>query len=306
MQIALIFPGQGTQKAGMGKEFYDSNPAAKAVFDKAESVLQNGLLDVMFNGLAEKLTLTAFCQPAILTHSVAALTALKAHPKFKNVEVKFTAGLSLGEYSALAASGALTLEDALRLVKQRAAFMEEATKLEKGAMAAIIGFDKEKLKAICAQTGAQIANFNSHEQIVITGHSQKVAAACELIKAQGAKAVIPLEVSGAFHSTLMQPAAEKFAVILKNALIHPPKIPIISNVSGLPQSNPQEIRQNMEKQIVSSVQWVSSVEYISKQGIKDFIEIGPGKVLKGLLRKINPDLKVYYIETPADIENLPF
>ncbi|MDZ4241841.1 MAG: ACP S-malonyltransferase, partial [Candidatus Omnitrophota bacterium] len=187
----------------MGKEFYDSSSPAREVFDRADQVLKNGLRDVIFNGPAEKLTATAYCQPGIFTFSMAALKALEAHPKYKNYTVKFTAGLSLGEYSALAAAGNLSFEDTLRLVERRSALMEEATKMNKGSMAAIIGFDKDKLVEICQKTGAEVANFNSPKQIVITGHAAKVEEACKLIKEAGAKTVIPLDVSGAFHSSLM-------------------------------------------------------------------------------------------------------
>jgi len=167
--IALIFPGQGAQKVGMGLEFYKNSPEAKAIFDQADKICANGLTQVMFEGPEEKLTSTAYCQPAIFTMSAAGLKAFEAHPKYKGFFVKFTAGLSLGEYSALFASGALGFADTLRLVQQRAAFMEKATKENQGAMAAVIGFDKDKLVEICRRTGTQIANFNSHEQIVITG-----------------------------------------------------------------------------------------------------------------------------------------
>src|SRR5580698_1338436 len=214
--IALIFPGQGAQKVGMGLEFFQNSPEAKIIFQQADDICANNLTKVMFEGPEEKLTSTAYCQPAILTMSVAALKAFEAHPKYKNYSVKFTAGLSLGEYSALAAAGVMNFADTLTLVQKRAAFMEEATKENQGGMAAVIGFDKDKLVEICRQTGAQIANFNSHEQIVITGHKAKVDAAIEAIKAAGGQKVIPLTVSGAFHSSLMASAASKFAVSLKD------------------------------------------------------------------------------------------
>ena len=307
MQIALIFPGQGAQKVGMGKEFYDSCPQARAVFDEADQILKNNLSKVIFEGPQEKLTSTAFCQPAILTFSIAALKAFQAHPKFQNVQVKYSAGLSLGEYSALVASGALSFADALRLVERRSFFMEEATQKFSGAMAAIIGFDRNRLQEICAQTGAQVANYNSPEQIVITGHREKVEAASRMIKEEGAKTVIPLEVSGAFHSSLMQPASNQFQKELQNFKVKDCLyIPVISNVTALPQTSDAEIRQNLGKQIVSSVRWDESIGYISGKGIINFLEVGPGKVLKGLLRKINPELKVFNIERPTDIESLAF
>lgn len=303
--VALIFPGQGAQKVGMGKEFYDASPEARKIFDQAESIIGSGFKQIIFEGPQEKLTSTAYCQPAILTMSVAALKAFEAHPKFKNVNVRFAAGLSLGEYSALAAGGVLSFEETLKLVMKRAAFMEEATKEAKGAMAAVIGFDASKLKGICGQTGAQVANFNSKEQIVITGDAEMVATACEAIKAAGGK-VIPLEVSGAFHSTLMKTAALEFKGVVAGSSPIPGDINVISNVNAQPHTIPTEIRKNLVAQITSSVQWVASVEYMMSHGVIDFIEIGPGKVLRGLIRKIDANARVVNIEKPADIDGLVF
>ncbi len=302
--VALIFPGQGAQKVGMGAEFYQTSPQAKAIFDEADTICANGLLKVVLEGPEETLITTAYCQPAILSTSIAILRSFQAHPKFRNISVKYTAGLSLGEYSALTASGSISFGDTLRLVQKRALFMEEATKEAKGTMAAVIGFDKAQLIEICQQTGAEVANFNSHEQIVITGHLDKVGAAIESIKAAGGQKVIPLSVSGAFHSTLMINAANRFAQVLKDVLITPTSIKVVTNVSALPQDNADTIRQNLVKQITASVQWVACVEYIIAQGVTEFIEIGPGKVLKGLIRRINSSVVVHNIEKPADIENL--
>lgn len=302
--IALIFPGQGAQKVGMGLEFYQSSPQAKAIFDQADEICANGLTKVMFEGSEEKLTSTAYCQPAILTMSVAALKAFEVHPKYKEYAIKFTAGLSLGEYSALAASGVMNFADILRLVQKRAAFMEEATKENQGAMAAVIGFDEGKLVEICRQTGAQIANFNSNEQIVITGHKLKVDAAIEAIKAAGGQKIIPLTVSGAFHSSLMNSAAAQFASSLKDIVIKSSSIPVLSNVDAKPHLEVLQIRANLAAQITSSVQWVKCVQYIASQGVTNFIEIGPSRVLKGLMRRIDPALSVFNIEKPQDIEGL--
>jgi [acyl-carrier-protein] S-malonyltransferase len=302
--VALIFPGQGAQKVGMGAEFFQTSPQAKAIFDEADSILKNGLTDVIFNGPQEKLTLTAYCQPAILSMSVAALKAFQSHPKFQSIDVKFTAGLSLGEYGALVASGALSFGVTLKLVERRSFFMEEATKLNHGKMAAIIGMQKDAVVKICQDTGAEVANFNSPEQIVITGHAKNVETACETFKAVGAKSVIPLDVSGAFHSTLMQAAADKFIAELPKVKLNTPAIPVISNVDAVASSDPATIQKNLGLQITSSVQWVASVEYMAAHGVQDFIEIGPGKVLKGLIRRINPALRVHNIEKPADIDAL--
>ena len=306
INAAFVFPGQGAQYVGMGKEFYETSPQAKSIFDEAGQILQNDFLDVVFNGPTEKLIATAYCQPGILTFSLAALSVFRAHPKFQNINVKFTAGLSLGEYSALAASGALSFADTIRLVERRGAFMEEATRLNAGKMAAVIGFDRDQLIGICKETGAEVANFNSPKQIVITGHAQNVEEACRRIKEAGAKTVIPLEVSGAFHSSLMRPAAEKFAVVLKDVKINVPSIPVVSNVDGKPSSDPEETRKKLAQQITSSVQWVNSIQYMAGQGVTDFIEIGPGRVLTGLIKRIDSNLKLHNIEKPEDVLNLPF
>jgi len=301
--VALIFPGQGAQKVGMGLEFYQSSPEAKAIFEQADKICANGLKQVIFEGPEEKLTSTAFCQPAIFTMSVAALEALKASPKFKNYSVKFTAGHSLGEYAALYAAGVMQFNEALVLVQKRALCMEEATKQNQGGMAAVIGFDKSKLAEICHQTGAEIANYNSNEQIVITGAATKVHAAIEAIKAAGGQRVIPLAVSGAFHSSLMGSAAAKFALALKTIHVQPELVPVLSNVTGEPHLT-DNIRTNLADQITHCVQWVKCVEYMAAQGITNFIEIGPAKVLKGLVRRIDPAINVFNIEKPQDIEVL--
>ena len=288
----------------MGLEFFQSSPEAKAVMSQADEICANGLTQVMFEGPEEKLTSTAYCQPAIFVMSVAALKVFEAHEKYKNISVKYTAGLSLGEYSALAASGAMNFADTLRLVQKRAAFMEEAAKENKGAMAAVIGFDRDKLVEICRQTGAQIANFNSHDQIVITGLQLKVDAAIEAIRLAGGQKIIPLAVSGAFHSSLMSSAASKFKESLKDIAISPSTIPVLSNVTGQPHGDAEAIRVNLARQITDSVQWVKCVEYIVSCGITNFIEIGPGRVLKGLIRRIDPAINVFNIEKPQDIEAL--
>ncbi|MBI5415961.1 MAG: ACP S-malonyltransferase [Candidatus Omnitrophica bacterium] len=303
-KVAFIFPGQGAQSVGMGREFYETSPQAKAVFDAADHLIA-GLKDVTFNGPPEKLTSTKYCQPAIFTFSVAALRALEAHPKFKNITPCFTCGLSLGEYSALTACGALSFEETLKLVERRSFYMEEATKLKQGAMAAVIGADRDKLLAICAQNGAEVANFNSPDQIVITGEAGKVAKASEAIQAAGAKRVIALDVSGAFHSNLMRPAAAKFEADLVKAALRPPRFPVLSNVDAKPETDPEKIRRNLALQITSSVQWVDSVRAVAAAGVTTFLEIGPGNVLKGLIRKIDPGLNVHNIRTPQDIESFP-
>ncbi len=287
----------------MGLEFFRSSPQAKAIFEQADKICANGLTKVMFEGPEEKLTSTAYCQPAIFTMSVAALEAFRVSPQFKNYSVKFTAGHSLGEYAALYAVGVMQFNEALGLVQQRALCMEEATRQDQGSMAAVIGFDRDKLVEICRQTGAQIANYNSNEQIVITGHKPKVDAAIEAIKAAGGQKIIPLAVSGAFHSSLMASASSKFALALKTIHVQTQLVPVLSNVTGEPHLT-DNIRTNLSDQITHSVQWVKCVEYIVSCGITNFIEIGPGRVLKGLIRRIDPAINVFNIEKPQDIEAL--
>jgi len=304
--IALIFPGQGAQKVGMGKEFYDSCPAARTVFEKANAVLGVDLMHIIFNGPEEKLTATAFCQPAIFTMSMAALAAFRASDKVNGVSVKYTAGLSLGEYGAMYAAGVLSFEDSLKLIQQRGAFMDEAAKASSGKMAAVIGFDKDKLVAICREAGAEVANFNAPDQIVITGRAEAVLKATELLTAAGCRKVIPLDVAGAFHSSLMRAAADKFTGVLSSAPLQVTDIKVIANVNGRPQETAEDIRGNLARQIHSSVQWVDSVTFMAAQGITDLVEIGPGRVLKGLIRKIDPALNVHNIQTPDDITALPF
>ena len=304
IKIALIFPGQGAQKVGMGKDLYDQSPEARTIFDAADRIIPS-LTKVIFEGPEEKLISTAYCQPAILTVSLSALEAFKAHPKFQNVSVQYAAGLSLGEYSALAAARVLSFEDTLKVVQKRSAFMEEAAKLAPGKMAAIIGFDQHKLNDICQETGAEVANFNSLEQIVITGYADKVLAASAKVQQEGGK-VIPLAVSGAFHSSLMKSAAEHFKEALKGVPFQKGKFSVVTNVDGKVYDDPDAVRQNLALQITSSVQWVESVRFMAHAGIKDFIEIGPGRVLKGLVRKIDSNLVVHNIQTPADIEALLF
>jgi [acyl-carrier-protein] S-malonyltransferase len=305
-KIALIFPGQGAQKVGMGKELYDQCPAAKAVFDQANNVLGESITQIIFEGPEEKLMSTAYCQPAIFTMSMAALAAFKASDKFANVSVAYTAGLSLGEYGAMCAAGVLSFEDSLKLIQKRAAFMEEAAKANPGKMAAVIGFDKDKLVEICKTAGCEVANFNAPDQIVITGTAPTVEKACQLLTEAGCKKVIALDVSGAFHSSLMRSAADKFAQVLISAPIKVTDIKVVANVHGKPQQTSQEIIENLPRQIYSSVQWVDSVKFMAVEGVTDMVEIGPGRVLKGLIRKIDPTLNVHNIQAPEDIAALPF
>ncbi|TAN63205.1 [acyl-carrier-protein] S-malonyltransferase [bacterium] len=301
--VAFLFPGQGSQYAGMGKDLYEAYPAARAVFDKADSIVGFSLSRLCFDGPLTELTRTQNCQPAVLTASIAALEALKAVINHQSPVASFAAGLSLGEYSALIACGVLSFEDGLRLVWKRAMLMEEAAKKHQGKMCAVLGLERSLVQEICRESQAEIANLNCPGQIVITGTALAVDKAKGLAEEKGAKRVLDLEVSGAFHSGLMREAAEEFRVFSQNTRLKDAAIPLVSNVTAGPLQNPLEIRENMVKQIYSPVRWEDSVRFIIGQGVKTFYEIGPGSVLKGLLRKIDPGAQVINIGKREEIDN---
>ena len=299
-KICYIFPGQGSQYAGMGKDLYDNSPEAKNIFDQAEKILPGlNLKKLCFEGPIEELTQTANSQVAILVTSIAALKALGPRPKGPGC----CAGLSLGEYSALVACGSLEFLDAVRLVRRRGELMEQAAKNNPGAMASIIGISAEVLREVCKETKAEIANLNSPGQIVISGKIESVQKTMALAEQKGAKKAILLNVSGPFHSSFMKEAAEEFRKELDKTKFSAPKIAIVSNVTADYEKTPEEIKGNLVKQLYSTVRWEESVIKISQGGCNTFFEIGPGKVLKGLLRRINPDLTVQNIETLKDINN---
>lgn len=303
-KTAFLFPGQGSQYVGMGKELYGSSPAAKEVFDKANDVLKFDIKKIIFEGPEEDLKSTINCQPAILIHSIAALRALEENKKTSEIKPVFTAGLSLGEYSALIAAGVFGFEDGVRLIRKRAEFMEEAAAKNPGKMAAIIGLERDQLKDICSQTGAEIANLNCPGQVVITGEKEKVDVAKEEALKLGARNAVDLQVSGAFHSSLMKEAGERLGQELSKIDISVPEVPVISNVTAKSQNEAEQIRNNLKDQVSSSVLWEDSIRRIAKEGIVSYLEIGPNKVLRGLQRRIDSSLKVMNIEKPQDIEAL--
>jgi [acyl-carrier-protein] S-malonyltransferase len=289
----------------MGKDLYEAFPESKALFDKADKVLGFSLTRLLFEGPQDELTQTANCQPAILTVSIAALEAFKL--RITNYELRtprFTAGLSLGEYSALVAAEALTFEDAVYLVRRRGEFMEEEARKIPGKMLSIIGLDLVKIKQISAETNTEIANINCPGQIVISGGAEEIERAKKQAEELGAKMALILEVSGAFHSSFMKEADLKLARELGKVKINTPRIPIICNVTGKLASSPAEIRENLIKQVASSVLWEDSMRFILSQGITKFFEFGPGKVLKSLMRRIDANAQVVNIEKKEDILNL--
>ena len=282
---AFVFPGQGSQFSGMGKDLYDSKPLAKELFDKANDILGFNITDIMFNGDSEALRQTKVTQPAVFLHSVVASMVADS------VKPQMVAGHSLGEYSALVACGALRFEDALVLVSKRAMAMQKACEMQEGTMAAVLGLDDEKVDEICKQITDGIvvaANFNCVGQVVISGTVEAVEQACVKMKEAGAKRALRLPVGGAFHSPLMQPAAEELKEAIMATSFSAPKCPIYQNVNAMPQTDPETIKQNLVAQLTAPVRWTQSVRNMIADGATEFTEFGPGDVLKGLIKKIDP------------------
>lgn len=301
VSFALLFPGQGAQSVGMGKELAAAFPAAKARFEEADSILGYSLSKLCWEGPAEELTRTEHCQPALYVTSMAALAVLEPLLPDKPAAA---AGLSLGEYTALAAAGAVSFADGLKLVRLRGQAMEDAAKVKAGTMASVLGLELEPLQAVCAETGAQVANLNSPGQIVISGAVEAVAAASARAKEKGAKRVIPLEVGGAFHSRLMEPAAVRLEQALRGIPVSQPRFPVASNVTGAYHAGPEEIRKLLVRQLTEPVQWVACVQTMAKAGIKTYIEVGSGTVLKGLVRKIDAEASVHSAGIPDELRQL--
>ena len=299
--VGYLFAGQGSQYVGMGKDLYDTFPQARKVFDRAEEVLGFELKKICFNGPEDLLKSTNISQPAIVTASIAAFEVFKTK---SNLLPSFVAGLSLGEYSALIAAGSLTFDNGILLIQRRGQLMEEASRKHPGKMAAVLELPLETLKDICLKTGAEIANLNCPGQVVITGKAQAVEQAMELCAQAGAKRVIPLEVSGGFHSSLMFEASVELKLALDNISISEPKVPVVSNYTALAQYKVSQIIENLVNQIKGPVKWEESMKFMLSNGVTNFIEFGPGKVLKGLMRRIDSNVQVLNIEKSVDMEQL--
>ncbi len=291
---AFVFPGQGAQFVGMGKDLYENNPVAKEMFDKANDILGFNITDLMFNGTDEDLRQTKVTQPAIFLHSVILPTTMGA-----DFAPDMVAGHSLGEFSALVAAGALSFEDGLRLVSARAMAMQKACEIKPSTMAAVIALPDEKVEEICASVTEGVvvpANYNCPGQLVISGSIEGIDAACEKLLAAGAKRALKLKVGGAFHSPLMEPARAELADAIANTAFHTPKCPVYQNVDAKPQTDPEAIKKNLIAQLTAPVRWTQTVQNMVADGAVSFTEVGPGAVLQGLVKKISKDVETAGIQ----------
>lgn len=299
-KTALLFAGQGAQSVGMGKDLAEKFPSAKAWFERANAVLGYDLTSICFNGPEAELTKTENAQPGIFLASWVAFQSLKE--QLASLSFQATAGLSLGEFTALTAADAMSFEDGLKLVRQRGRFMQEACEATRGGMAAIIGLDEAPTREVCAQAGVVLANLNCPGQLVISGETEKIAHACELAKAKGARRALPLAVAGAYHSPLMASAQSKLQAELARVNIIEPKVTVVSNVTAQPHDIPESIRSRLVEQVTSSVRWEESMRYLLAQGFTRFIELGPGTALSGFMKRINKDAIILNVADEPSLE----
>lgn len=304
---ALTFPGQGAQAVGMGKALAEAYPAARAVFQEVDDALGEALSAVIWDGPLDALTLTANAQPALMATSLAAMRALEAEG-FGIGKAAFVAGHSLGEYSALAATGALSVADTARLLRLRGQAMQAATPVGVGGMAALLGLDIEAAEAVATEAAegqvCQAANDNDPGQIVVSGHREAVERAVSIAKGKGAKRAVMLPVSAPFHCALMQPAADAMATALSGVEIHPPAVPLVANVVAEAVSDPSEIQDLLVRQVTARVRWRESVQWMARQGVTELVEIGAGKALSGMARRIERSLATTAINGPEDVAKL--
>jgi [acyl-carrier-protein] S-malonyltransferase len=299
-KTALMFAGQGAQTVGMGKDLAENFPAARAWFDRANAALGYDLASICFNGPDTELTKTENAQPGIFLVSWVAFELLKE--RVPALKFEATAGLSLGEFTALAAANVMTFDDAIRVVQQRGRFMQEACEAKQGGMAAIIGLDEAATREVCAQAGVELANLNCPGQIVISGPADKMNGACELARARGAKRALPLNVAGAYHSALMASAQPKLGEALGKVSLAAPGVPVISNVTAQPHTTPADISARLVEQVTSSVRWEESMRLLLAQGFTRFIELGPGTALGGFMKRIDKGVPVQNVADTASLE----
>ncbi|MBL7125526.1 MAG: ACP S-malonyltransferase [Dehalococcoidales bacterium] len=305
MKVAYVFPGQGSQWVGMGHDLYHDFDSAKAVFEQADGALGFSLSQLCFEGPEDELRQTINAQPAIVTVSFACLEATRNVSAGNGLPlVSFVAGHSLGEYTALAASGVLDFATTVYLARERGRLMHEAGQIVPGGMAAIIGLDEPPLAEVCEETGTRIANINCPGQIVISGAEDNLAQAMDLAKARGAYRAIPLQVSGAFHTPLMQPAVDGMAEVIATLSFSEPVIPIVGNTTAQPLTTAESIKEELLRQLCNCIQWQRSVEYMVGDGVSTFIELGPGKVLAGLIKRIDKNVKILNIGDAQAVKNI--
>ena len=301
-KIGFLFPGQGAQYVGMGKEAAGHFETVRKVYEQANEIAGYPLSRYCFEGPEETLTRTLYAQPLIFTTSLALFYLLEE--KFPELKPSFVAGLSLGEFSALAAAGSVTFSEGLSLVRTRAESMEQAAQESQGTMVSVLGLTQAECESIAKQSGTYLANLNAPDQFVLSGEESSIKQATAAAEGKGAKRVLPLKVNGAFHSPLMKPARQKFTEALKSLSISKPKCLFVPNATATSEENPERIRTLLAEQLTSPVQWIATMQFAKGQGIQHFIELGPGRVLKGLAKRIDPTFEVFSFEKISDLEAL--